>query len=93
MADEALAAMKSIESKLGAILGLLVERHLRDTGSTSRVRSIERVLTDSGMTGAQTGRLLGKSPQAVSQALAREARTTRRTGTVTKVEPATDQEG
>ena len=72
MADAQLDALARIERTLNAILGIQVEQFIRETGvATPRPRSIDRMLNDFGYTGAQIATLLGKSPQAVSQALAR----------------------
>ena len=73
MADETLEVLKSIDRKLSAVIALLADDHMRvtDTGR-QRFRSLDRILTDQGLSGTQVGRVLGKSQQAVSQALARD---------------------
>lgn len=74
MADE-LAVLTNIDKKLSALIALMVEQHLRETESTKyKPRSADRILTDLGMSGSEVGRLLGKSQQAVSQALIRQSR-------------------
>ena len=74
-ADPTVDALQSIDTKLTAILALLVDRHLRDTDlAKPRPRSMDRMLSDVGLTGVEIGRLLGKSPQAVSQALSRDGK-------------------
>jgi hypothetical protein len=68
-------ALARIDTKLSAMLALLVDSHLRATEVAKvRPRSMERLLTDAGLSGVEVGRLLGKSKQAVSQALARDAK-------------------
>jgi hypothetical protein len=75
MADEMLAVLKRLDTKLSALLAILVDQHLRDTGlAQPRPRSIDRMLVDVGLTGAEVARLLGKSPQAVSQVLAKDSK-------------------
>jgi len=73
VADETLEVLKSIDRKLSAVVALLAEQALRTAEpSKTRARNLDRTLTDQGLTGAQVARLLGKSPQAVSQALLRQ---------------------
>jgi len=73
MADLQLDALARIERTLNAILGIQVEQFIRETGiATPRPRSVDRMLYDFGYTGAQIAMLLGKSPQAVSQVLAKD---------------------
>ncbi len=75
MADPQLEALLRVEKVLTAILGVQVEQLIRDTKIASpRPRSIDRMLSDFGLTGAQIAALLGKTPQAVSQALARDTK-------------------
>lgn len=64
--------LERIDKRLAAILAILLDQHLRSTDlAKPRPRSIDRLLTDVGLSGVEIGRLLGKSPQAVSQALAK----------------------
>ncbi len=82
MPDATADALASIDAKLSAILALLVDRHLRDTDvAKPRPRSIDRMLTDVGLTGVEISRLLGKTPQAVSQALAKDGKPPKAGGT------------
>lgn len=70
---EVLSALKRIEALLSASLGIQVEEFLRSSGvAKPRPRSVDRMLNDFGLTGVQVANLLGKSPQAVSQVLARD---------------------
>ena len=73
MADETLEVLRSIDLKLSAVVALLADQRLRATDAgKQRPRSVDRILIDQGMSGAQVGRVLGKSKQAVHQAVARE---------------------
>jgi hypothetical protein len=81
MADEALEVLRSIDQKLSAVVALLADERQRETEpGRQRQRNIDQMLTDQGLSGAQVGRLLGKSRQAVSQALARERKASNRSG-------------
>ena len=58
------------------MLAITVDRHLRDTDlAKPRPRSIDRMLADLGLTGAEIAKLLGKTPQAVSIALSKDKQT------------------
>jgi hypothetical protein len=58
------------------VLAITVDRHLRDTDlAKPRPRSIDRMLADLGLTGAEIAKLLGKTPQAVSIALSKDKQT------------------
>lgn len=73
MTDNQPEALQRIEVTLNAILGIQVDQYLRETGlAKPRPRSVDRMLADFGLTGVQIASLLGKSPQAVSQVLARD---------------------
>jgi hypothetical protein len=66
-------ALKRIEILLTAILGIQVDQFLRDSDvAKPRPRSIDRMLTDFGFNQVQVATLLGKSPQAVGQVLAKD---------------------
>lgn len=63
-----------LESKLNAILAILVDRHLRDTEiARPKDRSIDRLLTDAGLTAKEIAALLGKTERGVHIQLQREA--------------------
>lgn len=63
-----------LESKLNAILAILVDRHLRDTEiARPKDRSIDRLLTDAGLTAKEIAALLGKTERGVYIQLQREA--------------------
>lgn len=69
--DPQLDILKSIDAKLGAILALTVDSHLRDTGiAKPRPRSIDVILQDAGLTVAQIAKVLGKTERAVRLKLA-----------------------
>src|ERR1700689_1281086 len=75
MPDETLAVLKRLDATLSALLAIAIDQHLRDTGlAQPRPRSIDRMLVDAGLTASEVARLLGKSPQAVSQVLARDGK-------------------
>lgn len=75
MSDETLDLLKRLDTKVSALLAILIDGYLRDTGlAQPRPRSIDRMLVDVGLTGSEVARLLGKSPQAVSQVLARDGK-------------------
>jgi hypothetical protein len=65
--------LKSIDAKLGGILAVLVDLYLRETDiARPKVRSIDQLLTDSGLTAGQTADLLGKTKRAVNMQLQAE---------------------
>ena len=67
--------LKRIDTKLGALLAIVVDGHLRDTEiAKPRPRSIDRMLTDTGLSRVEVAQLLGKSPQAVGQVLAKDGK-------------------
>ena len=66
-------ALKRIETKLAALLAIVVDGHLRDTDiAKPRPRTIDKMLVDVGLAQTEVARLLGKSPQAVGQALQKD---------------------
>lgn len=72
MADTTLEALERVETILNSILGIQIDQFLRDSGiGKPRPRSIDRMLADFGLSGVQIAALLGKTPQAVSQVLAK----------------------
>jgi hypothetical protein len=63
MADELL---KSIDAKVGALLALTLDSYLRSTGvAKPKLRSVDRLLADAGLTTPAIAKLLGKSDRAV----------------------------
>lgn len=73
MAEAQDETLQRIETLLTAILGVQVEQFLRETGvAKPRPRSVDRMLSDFGLSGVQIAELLGKTPQAVSNSLARD---------------------
>jgi hypothetical protein len=65
--------LKRIDSKLGALLAIELDRYLRETGvARPKARSIDRLLTDAGLTAKEIGALLGKTERAVHMVLAGE---------------------
>jgi hypothetical protein len=82
--------LRSIDTKLNAILALLAEGHLRAYGSQrqQRARSLDRILTDAGVSAREVGKLLGKTERAVHLALQAE-----KTGTTKRARETTDALG
>jgi hypothetical protein len=79
MNDEILAELKKTNRLLSALLTITVDRHLRDTDlAKPRPRSIDRMLADLGLQGAEIAKLLGKTPQAVSLALNKDKATAKK---------------
>jgi SOS response regulatory protein OraA/RecX len=69
MADE--AVLRSIDAKLGAILALLLDGYLRQTGlARPKERTIDELLAAAGVSTAEIARLLGKTDRAVRLQLA-----------------------
>lgn len=75
--EELIAAIESMDRKLSALLSIVVDQHLRRTPDLAnpRPRNIDRILSDAGMLGTEIAATLGKTPQAVSQALKTSAKT------------------
>lgn len=70
MAENQLAR---VESKLSAILAILVDRHIRETDmARPKERSIDRLLSDVGLTAKEIAGLLGKTERAVNLQLQKE---------------------
>lgn len=75
MNDEILEELKGINVKMSALLTITVDRHIRDTDiARPRPRSIDKMLSDIGLANVEIAKLLGKSPQAVGQSLARDGK-------------------
>lgn len=66
-----LEVLLRIERKMSALLSIAIDQHLRSNDGLAkpRPRSIDRLLSDAGLLGTEIAAALGKSPQAVSQAL------------------------
>lgn len=63
--------LRSIDTKLTALLALMADAHLRAHGTPrqQRARSLDRLLTDAGISAREVGKLLGKTERAVHLAL------------------------
>lgn len=76
MNEDILNELNKLNRNVSAVLAITVDRHLRDTDlAKPRPRSIDRMLADLGLTGAEIAKLLGKTPQAVSIALSKDKQT------------------
>lgn len=65
--------LERIDSKLNALLALMLDQHLRETGAgRPKERSVDRMLTDAGLSAVNIAQLLGKTDRAVRLALQRE---------------------
>ncbi len=74
MADETLATLQRIESKLAALLAIAVHEQLRNDPELAkpRPRAIDVLLSDSGLSSAEIAAVLGKTRRAVDLVLAKE---------------------
>ena len=72
--SETTQLLRAIDLKLGVLVALHTHRLLLDDDDLARPRprSIDRLLTDVGLTQTEIGQILGKTRQAVSQALKKE---------------------
>jgi len=70
MNNELTAELQKTNRMLNALLSIVVDQHIRGTDlAKPRVRSIDRMLSDNGLTNTEIAILLGKTPQAVGQQL------------------------
>lgn len=59
-----------LEAKVTALLAISVDQYLRETGlAKPRPRTIDKMLTDAGLSVKEVSSVLGKTEQAVYQAL------------------------
>jgi hypothetical protein len=71
--DTTTEILDRIDAKLGALLALVLDAHLRASGiARPKERSIDRLLTDAGLSPQTIATLLGKTDRAVHLALQRE---------------------
>lgn len=67
--------LRSIDAKLSAILTLTVYGYLRETGvGRPKERSVDKMLSDVGLSAQQIAALLGKTDRAVHLQLQRESK-------------------
>lgn len=93
MSEDILNELKKLNRNVSAMLAITVDRHLRDTDlAKPRPRSIDRMLADLGLSGAEIAKLLGKTPQAVSIALSKDKQTTKSKKTDLKQSVASSEE-
>ena len=65
--------LRSIDAKLGALLVLALDRHLRDTGiARPKERSVDKMLADVGLDTSEIAAQLGKTDRAVQMQLQKE---------------------
>jgi len=82
--DAALELLRRIDTKLAALLAIVVDGHLRDTDiAKPRPRTIDKMLADVGLTQSEVAQVLGKTRQAVGQALQKDERPTKKSGALT----------
>lgn len=71
--DTLLDALRRIDTKLAALLTIAVDAHLRNTDiAKPRPRTIDTMLVAVGLTQNEVAGLLGKSQQAVAQAIQKD---------------------
>ena len=70
MSEHESELLESIDSKLSAILALMLDAHLRESGSRHRERTPDELLSEAGVSNAQIAQLLGKTDRAVRKLLA-----------------------
>jgi hypothetical protein len=59
--------LERIDAKLGAILSLILDSYLRETGiAQPKPRSVDRLLADAGLNTATIAKMLGKTERAVN---------------------------
>jgi len=91
MASEVLPAMtcvpldddllRSVDAKLSAILALTLDGYLRETGvARPKQRSVDKMLSDVGLSAQQIAALLGKTDRAVHLQLQREGERKKKAG-------------
>jgi len=67
------AVLRSIDARLAAILTLTLDSYLRQTGvARPKERSVDKMLSDVGLSAATIASLLGKTDRAVNLQLQRE---------------------
>ncbi len=58
--------LQRIDAKLGALLVLILDSYLRETGiAQPKPRSVDRLLADAGLNTATIAKMLGKTERAV----------------------------
>jgi len=72
--EETVGLLKAIDIKLGALLAIETQRLLIEDSNLAkpRPRSVDKMLSDVGLSNAQIGALLGKTRQGVGATLAKE---------------------
>lgn len=75
MNEQILEELRKSNRMISALLTITLDQHLRNSDlAKPRPRSIDRMLTDIGLSGVEISKLLGKTPQAVSNALAADSK-------------------
>src|SRR5262249_43990208 len=71
--------LRRIDAKLGALLAIVLDEYLRETGvAKPRPRSVDRLLADAGLTTREIAAILGKTDRAVQMVLQSGRVTTRK---------------
>jgi len=67
------AALERIDTKVTALLAIVLDAYLRETGvARPRERSVDKLLADAGLSASAIAGLLGKTERAVHLSLQRE---------------------
>lgn len=72
--SESIRLLRAIDNRLGALVTIHTHRLLMEDDDLAkpRPRSIDRLLVDAGLSQTEVGRILGKTRQAVGQALKKD---------------------
>lgn len=68
--EKILAELQKTNNMLNALLAIIVDQYIRSTDiAKPKARSIDRMLSDNGLSNTEIATLLGKTTQAVGQIL------------------------
>lgn len=75
MNEDIYAELQKTNRMLTALMSIVVDKHIRESDlAKPRPRTIDRMLSDNGLTNTEIAKLLGKTPQAVGQALSADSK-------------------